>query len=480
MNSIFRKQFFLLTAGLMVSFMLLTVGLIQAFTTYFYNQKEEELFRQAKVVEELYNSCCVNNTVDYALFQDEILKYSISFEYSFIFISQDYNFTWQSKSGDNSVDIANISQYSDFDEVMKGNMTVFNRSLNDVFEHRPHIVGYPIKRGDVTVAEVFLSSSIDQIMATTYDSYRMIIVFMCLAIIINFIIIYFSSKNFAEPLKEMSDAAREIAGGDFEKRINIDSDDEIGDLAKSFNDLTLSLYFQEKRRREFISNISHDLRSPLTSMRGFLQAIMDGTIPPEKREHYLKVVLDETDRLAKMANDMLDINKLDESTESVHREDFNLNELITKTMYNFEDRAVNNKIKTECIFCNNGIIVKADADKIQRVIYNLVDNALKFTHKYGYIKIITEIKDKKVYVSVKDNGKGISKEEQKRVFERLYKGDRSRGKDKKGSGLGLTIVKEFIKAHGEEITLVSEVGKGSTFTFTLPLVSKGEVISAEK
>jgi signal transduction histidine kinase len=277
----------------------------------------------------------------------------------------------------------------------------------------------------------------------------------------------------------MSDAARVIAGGDFEKRLNINSDDEIGDLADSFNEMAQSLFYQEKRRREFISNISHDLRSPLTSMKGFLQAMLDGTVPPDKHERYLQIVLDESERLVKMANDMLDINKLDDSEHSLNLTKFNLNELITKTLLNFEGRAIENKIKITSEFCNKDIVVNADFDKIQRVLYNLVDNALKFTHKYGYIKAIVEIKDKKVYVSVKDNGKGISAEEQKMVFDRLYKGDKSRGKDKKGSGLGLCIVKEFIKAHNEEITLKSEMGKGCTFTFTLPLISKGEAIDNE-
>lgn len=479
MNSIFRKQFFLLTVGLIVSFSLLTVGLVQAFNSYFYSQKEEELFRQAAEIEELFNRS-YNNTVDYTAFEKKIFDYNLAFEYSFVVVSNDFNLAWQAKNGDNSISIDEIKQFDNFNAVLSGERVVFDRSIKDVFAEKPYTVGYPIKHNGEVVAAVFLSSSISQITMTTYGSYRVIVIFMCLAIIINFIIIIYSSKKFAVPLKEMSQAAKVIAAGDFEKRLNIHSDDEIGDLAESFNEMALSLFFQEKRRREFISNISHDLRSPLTSMRGFLQAILDGTIPPERQEHYLKVVLDESERLAKMANDMLDINKLDNSDAGLNVTNFNLNELIIKTMYNFEDRAVQNKIKISSEFCNKDIIVKADADKIQRIIYNLVDNALKFTHKYGYIKIITEIKDKKVYVSVKDNGKGISVEEQKRVFDRLYKGDKSRGKDKRGSGLGLSIVKEFIKAHKEDITLTSEVGKGCTFTFTLPLIGKGETINKKE
>lgn len=476
MNSIFRKQFFLLTAGLIVSFTLLTVGVIQAFNTYFYNQKEQELGRQADEIKKIVNECYVGTDFNETVFQNKIVNAAPFFDYSFVIVNSDFSFQWQSDINGNSIDMESIKELKGYDDVFKGEKVAFKYNP---FREKKYCVGYPVQRDDTTVGALFLSASVDQIMVTTYDSYRIIIIFMCIAIIINFFIMFYSSKKYTEPLRQMSDAAKKIAGGDFEKRLNIDSDDEIGVLADSFNEMAQSLYFQEKHRREFISNISHDLRSPLTSMRGFLQAILDGTIPPEKQNHYLQIVLDESERLAKMANAMLDINKLDDSESALNLTEFSINELATKIMFNFEDRAVQSKIKISCIFSNKDTIVKADADKIQRVLYNLVDNSLKFTHKYGYIKIITEVVDKKVRISVKDNGKGVSPEEQKRVFERLYKADRSRGKDKKGSGLGLSIVREFIKAHGEEITLNSEIGKGCTFKFTLPLISKGEEIDNE-
>lgn len=479
MNSIFRKQFFLLTAGLIISFTLLTIGVIQAFNTYFYNQKEHDLSRQAEEIQKIIGECYVGDKFDETEFHNKIINAAYYFEYSFVVVNNDFSFQWQSLANENSIDIASIEGLKGYESVFEGQKVIFKYNLKDRLTNKKYTVGYPVKKGETTVGALFLSASVNQIMVTTYDSYRVIIIFMCIAIIFNFFIIFYSSKKFTEPLKEMSDAARKFAGGDFEKRLNIESDDEIGVLADSFNEMAQSLYFQEKHRREFISNISHDLRSPLTSMRGFLQAILDGTIPPEKQVHYLKIVLDESERLAKMANDMLDINKLDDSKPALNLTEFSINELATKTMFNFEDRAAQNKIKISCLFSHNDTIVKADADKIQRVIYNLVDNSLKFTHKYGYIKIITRVTDKKVYISVKDNGKGVSPEEQKRVFDRLYKADRSRGKDKKGSGLGLSIVREFIKVHGEDITLESELGKGCTFTFTLPLVSKGEEIPEE-
>lgn len=476
MNSIFRKQFFLLTAGLLLSFTLLAVGLIQAFNSYFYNQKESELFKQAAGIETIYNRCYTNGIMDYELFKNRVLDYDVMFQYSFVVVNDSFNISWQAKDGDSQINIEKIKESPNFADVFKGESVVFKRSIFKKIHTEPYTIGYPIKHDDTVVAAVYLTSSMKQITATTYDSYRIIIVFMCIAILLNFIIIYMSSKQIADSLKQMSDAAKVIAGGDFEKRLDIHTDDEVGALAESFNEMAMSLFMQDKQRREFISNISHDLRSPLTSMRGFLQAILDGTIPVERQAHYIKIVLDESERLAKMANDMLDINKLDNSQKGLNLTQFDINELAQNTMFNFEARAMQNKIKLSCEFCNKETIVKADADKIQRVIYNLIDNALKFTHKYGYVKIITQIKDKKVYISVKDNGKGISPDEQKRVFDRLYKGDKSRGKDKKGSGLGLTIVKEFIKAHGEEIKLTSELGKGCTFTFTLPLIGKGEPI----
>ncbi len=470
MNLIFRKQFFLLTAGLIVSFLLVALGVIQAFNTYFYNQKESEMQKQAESIAYIYNECFDEGDFDFDKFLDEINKIDMTLENSFLIVNNNSEIVWKSYNG-NQIDVNRLEQINGISDVLSGKTINFNTGNFNIFADDMFTIGVPVLNDGDVIAATFIKTTTSQLRTTTYDSYRIIVIFMCVAIIINFIVIYFSSKNFAKPLKEMSEAARIIAAGNFEKRLDISSDDEIGDLANSFNEMAQSLYIQERRRRDFISDISHDLRSPLTSMRGFLQAILDGTIPQEKHDHYLKIVLDESERLAKLANNILDINKL-EGRKALNLSEFNIIELIDKTMMSFEDRAAHEKVKFATDFEKGKIMVKADYDKIQRVIYNLIDNALKFTNSGGIITLGAFVVDNKAYVSVADNGIGIPEDEQKFVFERLYKADKSRGKDKKGSGLGLSIVKELIKAHNEEITLESEVGKGSVFTFSLPCIKK--------
>lgn len=470
MNLIFRKQFFLLTAGLIVSFLLVALGVIQAFNTYFYNQKESEMLKQAESIAYIYNECFDKDNFDFDKFSDEIKKIDMTLDNSFLIVNNNSEIVWKSYN-ENQIDVNRLEQINGISDVLSGKTINFNTGNFNIFADDMFTIGVPVVNDGEVIAATFIKTTTSQLRTTTYDSYRIIVIFMCVAIIINFIVIYFSSKNFAKPLKEMSEAARIIAAGNFEKRLDISSDDEIGDLANSFNEMAQSLYMQEKRRRDFISDISHDLRSPLTSMRGFLQAILDGTIPQEKHDHYLKIVLDESERLAKLANNILDINKL-EGSKALNLSEFNIIELINKTMMSFEDRAAHEKVKFATDFEKGKIMVRADYDKIQRVIYNLIDNALKFTNVGGMITLGAFIVDDKAYVSVADNGIGIPEDEQKFVFERLYKADKSRGKDKKGSGLGLSIVKELIKAHNEEITLESEVGKGSVFTFSLPYTKK--------
>lgn len=480
MTSIFRKQFFLYTGALVVSFSLLGIGLVQAFTSFFYTQQKLRLESQAEIISNTYistigdeNTEGTEDDVDkMSEFKKELKILCKYLDQSVLVVNYEGEICYS--SGEISLDLSEKDiVIDDLSRVLEGKNKEYKHNFGGIYSGDVFFIGYPIIDSEGNrFGAIFLGGYITQINATLLESYRIIAIFIGFAILIGFVLVYISSKAISQPLMEMNEAAKVIANGDFEKRMRINSNDEVGQLADSFNEMASSLFQQEKRRREFISNISHDLRSPLTSMRGFLQAMIDGTIPMEKQAHYLQIVLDETERLSKMANTILDINKLEENENSLALSDFDINELALKTAFNFEDRIVQGHIKLKTIFDKEVLMVNADYDKIQRVIYNLLDNAVKFTHKYGNIVIQTEVKDNKVYVHIKDNGKGVSKEEQKRVFDRLYKADYSRGKDKKGSGLGLSIVKAFIKAHGETITLNSDIGKGCEFIFTLKLSDK--------
>ena len=244
----------------------------------------------------------------------------------------------------------------------------------------------------------------------------------------------------------------------------------MGYLAGTLNYMSGELNKLEEYQRNFIANVSHDFRSPLTSIKGYLEAIIDGTIPPEMYEKYLTRVISETERLTTLTQGMLTLNSLD-SKGYLSRSSFDINRVIKDTAASFEGTCGKKNINFELTFSDNIQMVYADLGKIQQVLYNLIDNAIKFSHPDSTIYIQTRIKNEKIFVSVKDTGIGIPKDSVKKVFDRFYKSDLSRGKDKKGTGLGLAIVKEIIQAHGENIDVVSTEGVGSEFIFSLPLAT---------
>ena len=224
----------------------------------------------------------------------------------------------------------------------------------------------------------------------------------------------------------------------------------------------------EDNQKKLVANISHDFRSPLTSIRGYLEAMLDGTIPPELSEKYLTIVLNETERLTKLTNSLLTLNNLNTNGMILERSDFDINAIIKNTAASFEGTCKSKLISIQLVLTGDTMFVNADLGKIQQVLYNLLDNAIKFSHKDSIIKIETTVKKNKIFISVKDNGIGIPKDSMKQIWTRFYKTDLSRGKDKKGTGLGLSITKEIIQSHGEHINVISTEGVGSEFIFTLP------------
>ncbi len=271
------------------------------------------------------------------------------------------------------------------------------------------------------------------------------------------------------PLAKVIEAAREYASGNLSYDIPIEGSDEIGILASSLNFMASQLSEIEETQRKFISNVSHDFRSPLTSIKGYVEAMADGTIPPENQEKYLKIISFETDRLTNLTEDLLTLNNLKGRNTQLSVSQWDINRVIKETASSFEGRCESKKIEIELIFADYTTTVSADRAKIQQVLYNLLDNAIKFSDRETTITIETTIRGNKLFTSVKDEGVGIPKESLDKIWERFYKTDASRGKDKTGTGLGLAIVKEIIQAHDERIDVVSTEGVGTEFIFSLPL-----------
>ncbi len=269
------------------------------------------------------------------------------------------------------------------------------------------------------------------------------------------------------PLRKITAAARMYASGNLDYEIPIYSHDEIGYLSASLNHMSSRLKDMEDYQKKFIANISHDFRSPLTSIKGYLEAMADGTIPLEMQPRYFKILLFETERLTDLTQDILTLNALDSKNLLMNYSSFDIHETIKNTVTSFEGTCRGKRISLELIFATKILNVNADKRKIQQVLYNLLDNAIKFSSYDSHIVVETTERNGKVYVSIKDNGIGIPKKALTKIWDRFYKTDLSRGKDKKGTGLGLSIVKEIIQAHNENINVISTEGVGTEFIFSL-------------
>ena len=473
-NTIFRKQFALYAATLVASFALIALGLVSLFQNYFVQKTSDTLVEQGKRLAASYVRTMYMPTISgETQLQNDVAMLG-QLGANCIFVNQDAAVIAKTSNitgvtyGDILVS-PNVRAVLESGEIMRTQGT-----LGGLFSENVLTVGYPIFvdsiRGQrLLIGAVLMNAPMTEVQQTTKDVIRMTVLCLLAALAFSFVLLFLTSKKITKPIFQINEAAKVIAAGDFEKRLNVKSRDEVGQLAQSFNNMAESLDNQERSRREFIANISHDLRSPLTSMRGFLTAIMDGTIPPEGRDKYLQIVLDESERLTKLANDILDINKIQSLEIELLQKELDINELIRKTVIMFEPHITSKQISLSLQFADERSPVRADEEKIQRVLYNLLDNAVKFTEAYGHIQVETlaNPREGKVVVCVRDDGRGMAAEESKHVFERFFKADTSRGEDKKGSGLGLAIVRAFVKAHGEDIWLETEFGKGSAFFFTL-------------
>lgn len=268
------------------------------------------------------------------------------------------------------------------------------------------------------------------------------------------------------PLRKITTGAMEYANGNLKYNIDINTGDEMGYLASTLNYMGDELEKSSEYQKQFIANISHDFRSPLTSIKGYAEAMSDGTIPPEMYPKYLGIITSESERLNKLTRGMLTLNNMDKQV-MLHIEPFDINGIIKDTAAVFEGTCRQKKISIELLLTGQTLFVSADMGKIQQVLYNLLDNAIKFSRKNSTITIETTDKHGKVYISVKDTGEGIPREKQNKIWDRFYKIDTSRGKDRKGTGLGLAIVKEIINAHEQNINVISTEGVGTEFIFTL-------------
>jgi signal transduction histidine kinase len=465
-NSLYSKLVLTFFAVILISFIFLALTLSAWFRTYYYKQKKQAMLSQAPVFIDLYEKLSYGS-----IKPEEFLSYLSSLDTylnSKIWIINQYKIVYGvSNSKEDGELLSTQISNPDIDLVLKGNIVAGEGMFAERFNKPMYTVMFPLVINNQIAGAAIMSTPMTGIETELYRIYSFIWLAALIAVVVStFIIYYFSQSILIKPLYEINKTAREISDGEFEKRVNITSKDEIGQLAESFNYMADTLQNLENMRRDFIANISHELRSPITTIRGFIQGILDGTIPKDKHSYYLSIVLDESKRLTRLISDVLDLSRLESGEFSLRMGVFDINELIRIIIIKFEKQIESKKLNVNVILAGEFLYAYGDKDRIGQVITNLLDNAIKFTGEGGKISVSTKIEGKKVIVSVGDSGPGIPEDELKLIWDRFHMVDKSRTK-KKGTGLGLSIARQIINQHNEKIWVESKEGVGSTFSFTL-------------
>ncbi|MDO4287367.1 MAG: HAMP domain-containing sensor histidine kinase [Eubacteriales bacterium] len=345
-------------------------------------------------------------------------------------------------------------------------------NINGLFSENYFIAGSRCTNADgSTSALVIAATPSESTTGLMNDIMRSYLFIVCITLTLTLIISWFLSDMLTRPLKGLVSAAKKFGRGEFDVRVSENNNcDEIDELAVSFNNMATSLRQQEELSRGFVANVSHELKTPMTSIRGFVDGMLDGTIPPEKHNQYLKIISEEVGRLSRLVIRMLDAAKIQAGELIITPAPFDLTEMAARVLISFENQ-INDKHLEMDVELEDNLIVNGDSDHIYRVIYNLVDNAVKFVNDGGTLTIRAETEGTMSLFLIRNTGSVIPPEDLPHVFDRFYKVDRSRSRDRTGAGLGLYIVKSIVNLHGGDISVRSSA-EGTEFAFTMPLVPK--------
>ncbi len=490
-NTIFKKLVSVFIGLLVLNYVVTGGFLFYFLNDYSTKQKEDTLKRNAEVIKDAFIILYGNMDNTSLKWFQSFLNQSSVLSNSMIWIvnnsghivysepSMPENFTAKYMDESRLAKLPDVRQYSDVmdggSETLVKTGDFFGFFADDAFKNdgsswvtvQMPIQVIPSNGKQITIAAVYLHTPVPEVQRLQFSVLRLFMISGGLSILIAIFLVYLFSVKFTRPLKQINQVAKKIAGGEFNNRLVVSSKDEIGQLADSFNHMLDDLQELEEMRRGFIANVSHELRTPMTSIRGFVEGIIDGTIPPDRQLNYLLIVKDETIRLSRLVNDLLDLAKMEAGEVTLNIKQFDINELIRICVIKLETLITSKNIEIEANFAVENLLVSADKDSIERVIINLLHNAVKFSNENGRIILETVKNKEKVLISVKDTGIGISDDDIKRIWDRFYKTDKSRGKDKTGTGLGLAIAKNIISEHNQEIWVESKMGIGTKFTFTL-------------
>jgi len=462
-QSLFGRLLITYLGILLVSVIIILIVLSRLINTYFYAQREQVLLQRAQQVNQLVQE------VDRGALARAELRRMLSIiernEQLTIFIVD--------RNGHPTPDprtLPNLPLQSFVERVLprilEGEQV---RSIRDVPNRegiRHLTVGVPLTLRNDVAGAVFVATPVHVVLTTRRPVFRLVWLTVGGVTLLAAFIIYLVSRRIADPLEEVSRGALALSRGDFSYRVPVDSDDEVGLVARSFNHMAAQLEQLERMRREFVANVSHELRTPLTSIRGFLQGIIDGAVPQEEQHRYLDLALSELERLNRLANDLLDLASLESGRFQLQLGQHDAFELARRALIKLEPLMMNKRLEVNADLPEQSGMARLDPDRFEQVLVNLLSNAAQFTPEGGSIRLEGRVASDELSVAITDTGPGIAPEQLPHIWDRFYRGDRSR--TVRGTGLGLTIARYLVEAHRGRIKVDSTPGKGSTFTITLP------------
>ncbi len=469
MKKLFSKFTAIYLGVLFLGYIMITVVMNHFLTISLVNQRVDDLIANANAFQESFSiieDAQLTPVERISNLRKEIVALDKYTGADIWLLDEQGNFVAVSNDVLQDMDLSMLTQ-EDWNNIFSGHVLVKETRMQDVYNDTILMVAYPFKSDDVVHTAMFMNVMMPEIEKATYAITGRVFISMSAIVMIAVIVLFTFTRKINGEFMELNRAVKDVASGNFDQQIRINRDDELGELARSFNYMSRELRKLENTKQRFISNLSHDLRSPLTSITGYIRAIQDGTIPPENQERYLNIVLSESERLKKLVNDILELSKLQSGQMTVNKTDFDINQMVLQELDRFEHRIIDKHLKLHINLSDTKVLAHADEDAMRRVVYNLIDNAIKFIDMDGELRIKSELKGNKYLIGIQNSGPVIPKDKLDSIWDRFNKLDDSRGREKDSSGLGLAIIREIIRAHDEKIEVYSDEEVGVMFVFSV-------------
>lgn len=467
-RSIFFKYFSITAAIQIVSLIIFSLILIFFSRAQWINDKNSLLVKNTKIISNLSNEAFKLGWDFRSQMKPFLVNTAQQIDANVYIYDLNGNFILCSDLENNCKHKLTTIKKDIIEKAAKGNFSETG-NMGGLYSKNCYTVGRPIFYNSQVIGVVFASVPSASSFVYITQIIKMMLICSLVVMIIAVIAIYIASAQMTKPLRLMAQAARNMEKGIFLQKIPVESQDEVGLLADAFNKMSQSLGSLEQMRRSFISSVSHELKTPMTTISGFVDGVLDGTIPQDEHSKYLQIVSSETKRLSRLVDSMLQLSRLENDKIKINPVQFNITDMLMRILFSFEKQINDKNLDIQGLDKLDAVNIVADSDLIYQVLYNLVENAIKFTPDGGYICFnVEKAKHNAINIRIKNSGEGLSQLELSRIFERFYKTDRSRSIDKTGMGFGLYIVKTIVAAHNGKIVASSVLNEYTCFDVTLP------------